>query len=713
MRRHLLLALASAILSVAAATENGPTPIRRVADIRTVTWKEAKPPGRLFELEGRILSPHTLHGGLYGGHHVRFTLEDETGADMLQSYLTDTNLVFHCGDRVRVKGRVIVEHGGIYAHCEDLTVVGHRAPKSPVPATIDDLIAGKYDYRHVIVQGEVSDVFPDEIDPNWLYLIVSEGEKTVYIPCRRERVDANPENLIGCRIEATGQYVLGYDIGMRQNMGRIFNDVTSLRVIRLPKYGPYDVPELEDCRLLMPEDIPTLGRRRVRGTVLAVWQKDSVLLKTSDERLMRLDLASSPPPPAGSVIEAVGIPVSDLYRVNLTRVRWRPRAEPPDAPERPIDIAIRQLFVNAEGRRRFNPEFFGRRIRFDGLVRGLPSAASPESRIFLESDGFLLPIDASACPDAVRSLEEGCCVRIVGTCITDIDNWQSNAPFTVIRGFTVVIGSPDDITVTVRPPWWTPKRLMVLIAGLIAVLGAIFIWNRLLTRKVERRSRQLLEEQIAHVTSDLKTMERTRLAIELHDSLAQNLTGVALELQTVKELVRDETDSAVSHLETVDRSLRSCREELRNCLRDLRSEALETDDVNEAIRLTLDPHAAGADVSIRFNVSRDKLTDNTMHALLRIIRELVLNAIRHGHATAIKVAGAIENGKLLFSVSDNGCGFDVNNHPGIREGHFGLQGVHDRIRGFEGEMEIRSDPGRGTKVTLALTLPKEDLSCRR
>ena len=252
---------------------------------------------------------------------------------------------------------------------------------------------------------------------------------------------------------------------------------------------------------------------------------------------------------------------------------------------------------------------------------------------------------------------------------------------------------------------------MVLIAGLIAVLGAIFIWNRLLTRKVEKRSRQLLEEQIAHVTSDLKTMERTRLAIELHDSLAQNLTGVALELQTVKELVRDETDAAVSHLETADRSLRSCREELRNCLRDLRSEALETDDVNEAIRLTLDPHAGGADVSIRFNVPRDKLTDNTMHALLRIIRELVINAIRHGHATAVRVAGAIENGKLLFSVSDNGCGFDVGNHPGIREGHFGLQGVHDRIRGFEGEMDIRSDAEHGTKVTLALMLPREDKSC--
>ena len=75
-----------------------------------------------------------------------------------------------------------------------------------------------------------------------------------------------------------------------------------------------------------------------------------------------------------------------------------------------------------------------------------------------------------------------------------------------------------------------PARLLALIAVLFAGLGAFVVWNRHLARRIERRSRELLDEQIAHVSSDLKTMERTRLAIELHDSLAQNLTGVALEL---------------------------------------------------------------------------------------------------------------------------------------------------------------------------------------
>ena len=258
------------------------------------------------------------------------------------------------------------------------------------------------------------------------------------------------------------------------------------------------------------------------------------------------------------------------------------------------------------------------------------------------------------------------------------------------------------------PPWWTLARIILVLLVFVVAFVAVIVWNRILARRIEKRSRELLAEQIAHVTADLKTMERTRLAIELHDSLAQNLTGVALELQTVQDVVREDIEAGAAHLLTASRSLMSCREELRNCLRDLRSEALETDDINAAIRMTLDPHLGDAEAVVRFNVPRDILTDNTMHAILRMIRELVLNAIRHGHASRIRVAGAIENGRLLFSVADNGRGFDPKNRPGPREGHFGLQGIHERIKGFAGSMEIDSRPNAGAKVSVAMMLPTED-----
>ena len=134
--------------------------------------------------------------------------------------------------------------------------------------------------------------------------------------------------------------------------------------------------------------------------------------------------------------------------------------------------------------------------------------------------------------------------------------------------------------------------------------------------------------------------ERTRLAVELHDSIAQNISGASMELDAARELDADLPPAVQRHLARASRTLDSCRMEMRNCLWDLRSQALEAPDMNKAIHLTLDPAIGDTNVSIRFNVPRNRLTDNTAHTILRIIRELATNAIRHGRATAIQIAGA-------------------------------------------------------------------------
>ena len=222
-----------------------------------------------------------------------------------------------------------------------------------------------------------------------------------------------------------------------------------------------------------------------------------------------------------------------------------------------------------------------------------------------------------------------------------------------------------------------------------ALLLGFIIWNRALNKLVERRGRQLYRAEIKRAQETLRVNERTRLAVELHDSLSQNLTGVALQIKT-------------GRLELAAQALKSCREELRNCLWDLRNNAIDCDTLDQAIRRTIAPQVENVQCHIRFNVPRHNLSDNTTYAILRIIRELVSNAIRHGHATDIRVAGAIEPGRLLFSVRDNGCGFNLDHHPGITEGHFGLQGIQERVDTLEGEMNITTESGAGTKVVIAL-----------
>lgn len=86
-----------------------------------------------------------------------------------------------------------------------------------------------------------------------------------------------------------------------------------------------------------------------------------------------------------------------------------------------------------------------------------------------------------------------------------------------------------------------------------------------------------------------------------------------------------------------------------------------------------------------------------------MVRELVVNAIRHGKAKSVWIAGECSNGRISFSVRDDGCGFDMASAPGPREGHFGLQGIRERVNAANGSIEIESAPGEGTKVTVSIS----------
>lgn len=129
--------------------------------------------------------------------------------------------------------------------------------------------------------------------------------------------------------------------------------------------------------------------------------------------------------------------------------------------------------------------------------------------------------------------------------------------------------------------------------------------------------------------------------------------------------------------------------------------------MTEAIQRTITPHSEQANVSVRFNVPRERLSESTTHTILKIIRELVVNAIRHGNADNIRIAGNHSDGRVRFSVTDDGNGFAPQTAPGPSLGHFGLQGIRERAAERHGDVEIVSRPGKGTKVIV--TLVEEEL----
>ena len=120
-----------------------------------------------------------------------------------------------------------------------------------------------------------------------------------------------------------------------------------------------------------------------------------------------------------------------------------------------------------------------------------------------------------------------------------------------------------------------------------------------------------------------------------------------------------------------------------------------------AIRRTLAQGVSGPKVEVNCRVARNEISDDTLHAVLCILREAVANAVRHAMAKTINVSGAqAVDDKFVFSVSDDGVGFDPAKSPGIGDGHFGIQGMVERAGRLGGELSVESAPGKGTVVTL-------------
>ena len=703
-----LLAFASTFLCVRADTNHL---VRSASELAAALEEERI--GAHFELTATVTFP-------CNPICCTFAVEDGTGAVVLREDAFFRECPMRAGDQVRLVGSTFRYSfsGMVAASDNSAEIISHGPAPRPINTSIAELVTGQHVNRLVQFAGTVRDAFMDEIDPLWGYLVVQDGINSIYATFATPTQQVSTLHaLIGAKVQLSGLHA-PYIIGSRQTTGMqiLMTGLDAIEILQPAPKDPFDVPLLGKMRRSHAALISGMERRRVIGRVIAVWHGDRVLLQTSDKHIVRIDLADQNPPKYGTNIEAVGNPETDLYRFNLSRAIWRPSSSPssdragrPCPPQKPETVSISQLLTDRQGRAAVQVKYHGQPIRIRGVVRSLPSPNHSTDRLGLECESRIVPIDASSCPEAFGDVEIGCDMEVSGICLIETENWRPNEPFPHIEGFAVIVRTPSDVRILSRPPWWTTKRLLAVIGALLAALAGIFIWNRSLNRLAERRGRELTEESIAHIAAAMKVGERTRLAIELHDALSQNLTGVSLEIATAAKFAAMPStpttqSSMLQHLGIATRSLKSCRDELRNCIWDLRNFALEATDMNDAVRRTLAPFVNGVELAVRFNVPRKLLPDNTTHALLRIVRELTQNAIRHGRAKTIRIAGCLENDRLLFSVSDDGCGFDTQNCPNVQLGHFGLQGIRERINQFGGEMSIKSEIGNGTKVTIAILM---------
>lgn len=650
-------------------------PIRTTADLREFRSGE-KPELRVLDISAQVtrVTRKTI------------IIEDETG----RAELTYQRGGVTPGDLVHIRGVAsLSEELTPWDILKEAEVLGRHALPEPLVIPLDRLDFNRDDMKHIVTEGVVLSSFDDEIDARYRILIIKDNRTTLPVYIQIDDFPDSPPKT-GARVRIDGFPFRS--ISSWRTFSQPAVVAVAIDTLVPPPEDPFDVPTLKGRIFLSPNEIANLGRRKVDGKVLAVWGENRLMLKDSQRKIYFASLQKGClPPRPDDFITLLGETDADFFNIRLEDAIWKP-APPVDVEEDgpPKDIIPQDLFRETQDERtNIMVALQGALVRLTGIVITTPEPGHDGRRITLSCNQKMISVDISSIPEESLALEIGTKLRITGRCLLKTSKRTSYDIFPRITDCAIILRSADDLEILARPPWWTPTRLFGIIGALIATLLGVGLWNRILNRLVQRRGQELSQAEVARVSSELRVGERTRLAVELHDTLSQNLTGIALAINTGEYVL-------------AQKSLKSCREELKNCLWDLRNDALEETDMNKAINRTLTPHIGSARLLVRFSLSRNALTDNTTHTILRILRELAVNAVRHGNASEIRVAGSVEEHNINFSVRDNGSGFDPLNVPGMGEGHFGLQGIRDRIKHMSGEMKIESSPTTGTKVSICL-----------
>ncbi|MDB4884524.1 MAG: uncharacterized protein JWL95_3290 [Gemmatimonadetes bacterium] len=198
--------------------------------------------------------------------------------------------------------------------------------------------------------------------------------------------------------------------------------------------------------------------------------------------------------------------------------------------------------------------------------------------------------------------------------------------------------------------------------------------------------------------------ERTRLAREIHDTLLQGVTGIALQLGVVLPLMRTSPDAAAAALERIVELAVATSRDARQAVWDMRPAAMDEHDFVRAVEAAARRRAADAAIVVSVSVTGRVRPLSVKHqsAVLRIVQEAVANVVRHAHASAIRLQLTYGAHRLRLAVTDDGRGFAVEPNFRSYQGHWGLLGMQERACGLGGALAVRSAPEHGTTVTLVL-----------
>jgi signal transduction histidine kinase len=244
---------------------------------------------------------------------------------------------------------------------------------------------------------------------------------------------------------------------------------------------------------------------------------------------------------------------------------------------------------------------------------------------------------------------------------------------------------------------------IMLSGGLVLALMTIVYMIRL-ERELERQF-----QENADAKADLQELssrllraqedERRLLARELHDEVGQSLSAILMETGNAE--CADGSKELGVHLNSIRTLAEKTANEVRDLALLLRPSMLDDFGLVPALNWHGREMAkrTGLKVVVSADEAADDLPDEHTTCIYRMVQEAVNNAARHAHARTVEVAVRREPERVLFSVQDDGAGFDARVVRGL-----GLLGMEERVRRLGGQLRLDSQPGRGTLISAELPL---------
>lgn len=656
--------------------------------------------------------------------HSFFCIEDDTGGIYVRTFQSLNEKIFQGDPKIlsRLAYGVSIELEGYvtqggYAPLllpTRFSILGKRKIEKPAPVQIRQFLSGAADMRRITVEGVVQGMI-NETKKRWLARIETGlGHFWVRLP---KKPIYSPNRMLDAHVEVTGVSAASRNWRSQFVCPRVIvSRDEDIRVLTPARPDPF---EAESVPMRNLDGYSTEGRpahrRRVKG-IVTFCDQGIIYLQDTDVGIRAQVNQSTGDIRVGDLVDVVGFIDNSRYLAGLrgALVRRIDRSEPP-APVAVTMESIKeahQIWIQWEGGTTHSCD--GQLIQLSGRLLSYQkgSGTSPHqleidlgnsiSTAFLHGEGTLL--------------KPGSEIRVNGVANVSYSSPAESVTLAEPMRVDLLLRSSDDITVLSLPSWWTTQRALLAL-GIVAALGLLsFFWAFMLRRTVTQQTDLLAMEirnrRDAAIEFQGAIRERTRLAANLHDTLLQTMAGISYQLHACMPSKDDARPEIVRHLETAERMVERGQDDLRNTVWALHCLPLHEGTFADSLRQVTKQLGKGQDttISVSCPAKLPALADFIAGNLLLAIQEAIHNALKHADAESIEVVLRIsgEHDRLNLEVTDNGKGFDETKRPTSKDGHFGIEGMQQRIERIGGNFSILSQTGKGTTIKADLPLHRFD-----